>query len=436
VARSNTSVARAMLMFSVAGLVVLVLVGVTGVLVLRAIGTDEATRQAQQVADVAGRVVEPRLANGIVRGTSGSLLAIETLVNGGVLTDPIVHVKIWDANGEVLYSDIPEQIGSTFPLDASKLHAFATGEISAEQSDLQRPENRFEEDLGPLLEVSVPVSTPDGTELLFQAYLRFDSVAASARELWTAFLPVLAVALVALTLLQIPLGYGLARRVRESQEERERLLRHAIESSDMERRRIAGDMHDGLVQQLVGLSMSLSAGADSLAANDAVAAASLRDAAATTRQGIRSLRSALMGIYPPTLHRAGLASALSDLAAPLTDAGVATEVHVQPEAGALTPDAESLLFRASQEAIRNVTAHARAKNVRVHVKVPDDGAAAVLEVEDDGVGFAPVTEDEARADGHLGLKVLGDLARDAGGTLNVTSSPGAGTRVRLEVPLR
>ncbi len=423
-----------MLMFSFAAFIVLVLVGVTGVLVLRGIGTDEATRQAEQVAVVAGRVVEPRLTKGILRGSSGSLLAIETLVNGGVLSDPIVHVKIWDANGEVLYSDVPEQIGSTFQLDASELEAFRTGEVAAEQSDLQRAENRFGQDLGPLLEVSVPVSTPDGTELLFQAYLRFDSVAASARELWTAFLPVLAVALAALTLLQIPLGYRLARRVRESQEQRERLLRHAIESSDMERRRIAADMHDGLVQQLVGLSMSLSAGADSLAANDPVAAASLREAAATTRRGIRSLRSVLMGIYPPTLHRAGLASALSDLAAPLTDAGVATEVHV-PEGLDLTPEAESLLFRASQEAIRNVTAHARARNVRVRVDVPDDGAAAVLEVEDDGVGFSPVTEDEARADGHLGLKVLGDLARDAGGTLNVTSTPGAGTRVRLEVPI-
>jgi signal transduction histidine kinase len=117
----------------------------------------------------------------------------------------------------------------------------------------------------------------------------------------------------------------------------------------------------------------------------------------------------------------------------LADAGVATQVRVQPEAGALTPEAESLLFRASQEAIRNVISHARAHNVRVDVNVRD--LTAVLEVEDDGIGFSPTAEAAARADGHLGLQVLGDLAHDAGGTLNVTSTPGAGTRIRLEVPV-
>jgi signal transduction histidine kinase len=269
--------------------------------------------------------------------------------------------------------------------------------------------------------------------LLFQAYLRFESVAASARKLWTAFLPVLAVALVALALLQLPLGYRLARRVRESQRERERLLRRAIEASDVERRRIAADLHDGLVQQLVGLSMSLSAGADSLEERDPAAAATLREAGAHARQDVRSLRSALMGIYPPSLHRTGLASALSDLTAPLATAGLATTLDV-PEDLDLPADMESLLFRASREAIRNVSTHARA--ARVYVRVGTDDGRAVLLVEDDGVGFSEPHEEAARADGHLGLSLLGDLARDAGGSLDVASTPGAGTRVRLEVPLR
>ena len=100
--------------------------------------------------------------------------------------------------------------------------------------------------------------------MLFQARLRFDSVAASGRQLWTAFIPVLAVTLVALAALEIPLAVRLERRIRRSQREREQLLQHAIEASDVERRRIAGELNDGLGQQLVGLSMTLSAEADAI----------------------------------------------------------------------------------------------------------------------------------------------------------------------------
>ena len=255
---------------------------------------------------------------------------------------------------------------------------------------------------------------------------------ASARQLWRAFIPVLAVALIAFAWLQIPLAYRLAGRVREGQQDRERLLQRAIDASDLERRRIAGDLHDGPVQQLAGVSMSLSAAADRLEPDDPEAAAALRDAAERTRQGMRSLRSSLMGIYPPTLERAGMSAALSDLTAPLAGYGITVDLDVD-ETLELTPRTESLLFRAAQESVRNVTSHAEATHVRV--RLAHDGNAAVLEIADDGKGFAPAQAEAARADGHLGLRLLADLARDAGGSLDLASTPGEGTTVRLEVPL-
>lgn len=431
--RERQSVARAVLTFALSGLVALLLVGVGGVLILRRIGTTEAYREAEKVAVVASRIVEQRLTGGILRGTSNSLLAIDALVNGGVLTDPIVRVKIRDSSGTILYySDAPELIGTAYPLDADEIEALRTGGIASEQVDPSLPENELEAGLGPLVQVSLPVSTPQGTDLLFQASLPFDSVAASGRELWTAFLPVLAVALAALAVLQIPLAFRLARRVRDSQEDRERLLRRAIDASDLERRRISSDLHEGLVQQLAGLSMSLAARADSLNGADTAAAETLREGAAATRQGVRSLRSALMGIYPPTVQRAGLPAALSDLTAPLAAEGVAADVDVPPDL-ALPPEVESLMFRAAQEAIRNVSTHARAGRVRLRVS-RDDGLA-VLEVEDDGMGFVAERSSEARAEGHLGLTLLDDLAHDAGATVQVSSTPGEGTRVRMEVPV-
>jgi len=165
---------------------------------------------------------------------------------------------------------------------------------------------------------------------------------------------------------------------------------------------------------------------------DPEASAALRDAAERTRQGMRSLRSSLMGIYPPTLERAGISAALSDLTAPLAGYGILVDLDVDDDLD-LTPRTESLLFRAAQEAIRNVTSHADATHVRVRLGREHD--AALLEIADDGKGFAPTQAEVARTEGHLGLRLLGDLARDAGGSLDLASAPGEGTTVRLEVPL-
>ncbi|MEO8424945.1 MAG: histidine kinase [Actinomycetota bacterium] len=258
-----------------------------------------------------------------------------------------------------------------------------------------------------------------------------DTISAGARRLWTSFLPVLAVALVVLAALQVPLAYRLARTIRQSQEERERLLRHAIDASELERRRIAADLHDGSVQQLAGLSMSLAAKADELATSDPAASEALGDAAARTRQGMRSLRSAVMGISPPDLRRAGLAAALADLTAPLAAEGVQAELRI-PDRMDLPPDVEALLFRASREGIRNVVSHAGAHHVRVTV-TPGD-RRVVLEVRDDGVGFAG-DQRAIQTNGHLGLRLLGELVTDAGGTLDVTSASGDGTVLRVEVPV-
>jgi len=398
-------VARAVAAFTASGFLVLALVGVGGVLVLRRIGTDQATREAQRLVDVTARgVIEPRLTDGILRGDADSLIAVEALVHPAVLRDPIVAVRLVTDDGTIVYADDPQLIGR------------AAGDAPSAA--------------GPVF-VSA-IATPDGTPLAFRAELRADAITAGASDLVAAFLPVLAVALIVLALLQVPFAYRLGRSVQRSREDRERLLRHAVEASDRERRRIAADLHDGSVQQLAGLSMSLAARAEELTSSDPEAARALQQASAETRRGMRSLRSAVLGISPPDLRRAGLGSALADLTAPLTAEGLEAQVDV--ETTQLPPDVETLLFRASQEAIRNVVAHAGAR--RVALSVARDGPDVVLEVVDDGCGFAEEARTAAGTNGHVGLRLLDELVRDAGGTLEVTSSPGTGTRLRLEVPAR
>jgi signal transduction histidine kinase len=247
-----------------------------------------------------------------------------------------------------------------------------------------------------------------------------------------SFLPVLIGALLLLQLLQLPLAYRMARRLQENRQEREALLLRALAASDTERRRIASDLHDGVVQDLAGTSYALAAAADRIDGDAPDVSDALRDGARQTRRSIRQLRSLLVDIYPPDLHRAGLAAALSDLVAPLESRGVHARVELPPGLR-LEPNAEALMFRTAQEALRNVMTHSKAANVDVSVVL--DTSHAGLAIADDGRGFSNAQAQAARDDGHLGLRVLADMARDAGGKLDIDSEPGRGTRVWLEVPV-
>jgi signal transduction histidine kinase len=207
------------------------------------------------------------------------------------------------------------------------------------------------------------------------------------------------------------------------------LLQRAVDASDRERRRIAGDLHDGPVQELAGLSMQLSATAERT--RDPQAREALHGSAAAVRTGIRTLRSAVVGVYPPNLQQSGLAPALEDLVARPAREGLQVTLEVDPGA-AFGVEADELLYRASQEALRNVEVHADAS--RVAVRVTRERGRGVLEVVDDGKGIAADDEREAREGGHMGLQILRELVRDAGGTLDLSAGKPGGTVMRVEVP--
>jgi two-component system NarL family sensor kinase len=123
--------------------------------------------------------------------------------------------------------------------------ALAADKVEAEVSDLSRPEYRFERGQRELLEVYLPIRGPDGQRLRFEAYQRFSSISASGRRLWLAFAPALLGGLLLLQLANLPLARSMVRRLRDARAQRELMLRRAIDASDLERRRIAADLHDG-----------------------------------------------------------------------------------------------------------------------------------------------------------------------------------------------
>jgi signal transduction histidine kinase len=416
------------LTFALLGLVVLALVAVTGTLVLRRLATEQAISQARDFTAFSARVVERRLNDGLLTGDAEASAAVAGVVFDAVLHDPVVRVKIWTADGEIVYSDETKLIGERYALGDDALAVIESGGVAAEVSDLSRPENRFERRYGDLLEVYTPIETPNGERLLFETYQRSSSIEASEGDLLATFAPVLVVALLAFAAIEIPLAWVLARRVQGAQIDRERYLQRAVDASDRERRRIAGDLHDGPVQDLAGLAMRLSAAAEG--SSDPATRDALAEAAAATRASIRTLRSAVVGVYPPNLQQAGLGPALSDLTSRLQQEGLEVSVEVPQTDFGLEVDA--LLYRACQEALRNVEAHARASRVQVSVRHED--ARAVLEVADDGRGVDEGEVTRARGEGHMGLQILDELVRDAGGTLAIAPGDDGGTVVRVEVP--
>ena len=168
----------------------------------------------------------------------------------------------------------------------------------------------------------LPIRSPDGRLALFELYQRESAINASGRDLLVAIAPVLLGGLLLLWLIQLPLAWSSARRLRDGLRERERLLEAALESSSVERRRVAADLHDGPVQNLAGLSYSLAAAAQKAPAEtDPATVRALEEGADAAREGMRRLRAAVVDIAPGRLHDEGLAAAVADLAGPLRERG-------------------------------------------------------------------------------------------------------------------
>ncbi|QCW50503.1 sensor histidine kinase [Nocardioides dongxiaopingii] len=411
--------------FLAAGLLVLVvLLVVTNALAGRA-AREEALSDAGATTEVLARsVAERSLPRGLVTGEPGAVDRFDHQVRTRLVTDQVRRVKIWNREGRIVWSDEARLFGEDFALDEEELDVLDHGGTDAEVSDLAEPENRYERDGGSLVEVYTRIESPEGEPLLFEAYFDADEIQERQAELVAPFRTITVGSLLLVLVLATSLLWVLTRRLTRAAVERERLLVAAADASDAERRRIARDLHDGVVQDLAGTSFALSALARR--PGDPAEREQLLDATTSLRSSMRSLRSLLVEIHPPGLGADDLEAALHDLTAGAADLGVEVAISVAG-LGGVPDDTVALVWRVAQEATRNALRHARARRLEVTVVRP--GAEVVLTVSDDGVGFDPA----AAGDGSFGLRGLASLARDHGGRLDVVSSVGSGTTVRLEV---
>jgi two-component system sensor histidine kinase DegS len=196
---------------------------------------------------------------------------------------------------------------------------------------------------------------------------------------------------------------------------------------------LAREVHDGPAQALANAIFGVDFVERVLERDPTEARAELARLRSHLQRDLVDVRGYIDQLRPPRLLELGLEGALRELATALATAtGIEVETRlVEPDR--LDEGARTIALRVAQEALQNVRKHAGAR--RVTVSSAHDGDAWSLEIADDGSGFDP---DEVAGAGsrHYGLGFMRERARLIGGSVTVRSNPGAGTTVRLTIPMR
>jgi two-component system, NarL family, sensor kinase len=215
------------------------------------IARAEVLRDAETTADRLGRLVVAPLLLG--RDADADAVTWREDVDRAVALRRqdgfLLGIDVWRRDGVVVYSDRREAVGRWDPVPPPVQAAIDTGAVTSWISE--GPESGPIQGFGPLIEVAEPLHLRDRT-LALVAYLDYDRIDRTGELLVGQITPLTIGAPLLLQLLQLPISLWLGRRIVRHEADRSALLERALSASERERRTIAGDLHDGVLQQLAG----------------------------------------------------------------------------------------------------------------------------------------------------------------------------------------
>jgi signal transduction histidine kinase len=407
--------------FLTAGFAALVLVATPVVFWIRAEAERHALTSARDITQrLADNVVGPLITRQLLAREPAAIERLGQALDPWLSKGGITRIKVWDEHGRVVYSDIASLIGQEFKQEDWARLLLDGGPATATLELQTAEENAYEANAGELVEVYVRSVSQNGMPMIFETYSSGEGVRREQQAVLMGMIPPMLLSLAVLQLTQLIPAVRLARRIQVHQATRNALLRCAIEASDHERRQIAGEVHDEVIQDLSGLAYALES---EERRGPPLQRPIFRNARTMLQNNIRTLRAMTTELYPPDLEELGLKASLMRLEATLAERGIALTIEI-PDTLVLDRDRAVLVYRVAREALVNATKHSSAKAVGIRIRQASHRTQ--ITVEDDGRGFDP---SEPQPEGHFGLRILRDTIRLAGGTLEVRSVPGSGTTV-------
>ncbi len=387
--------------------------------------------------------------------TQPEIDSLQRLLNDSPVSQKVVSFRIWSTDGRILYSPVPDLIGRQFDMSGERGLA-ARGAVIGHISDLTDPENVYErQHWSHLIEIYLPVRASGSPQIIAVAelyQLPDDLESEVNRDRLIAWGLVAAATVLAYLALARVVGQGSETILRQEGELRRQVtelsalleqnaqlharIRQAAARTtaltELERRRIGSDLHDGPTQTLAFAMLRLDAVESVLAASAPNADGDLEAVRGALHEAMTDIRTIAAGLRSPELEQASLARIVRRAVTEhqrRTGGRVALRVGSVPEAAPLAT--KIALYRILSEALSNAARHGGGVGVEVEVGATEEGQLRV-EVSDRGPGFDPA-RDPGR--GHLGLAGMRERAGLLGGRLELESRPGGGVRVRAFLPL-
>jgi signal transduction histidine kinase len=444
--------------FAAASLVAFVPIGAALTLMISRQVVGQAQGDARRHADFVANSILRTEINGndltfLVPMQGARFSEFQQFVQARILQAPVVLVRIWRSDGVVVFSSVHEQIGSQHqPLVPGVRQAFHDSATVSSVGARDSEDAAIEELPSKLVKTYVPVflgqDQHSGIPLaVVEVYTDYGIVQGQVDRVFRILVATLAAGLLALYLFLLPIARRVSRKLENQavrlqehlraeqslQAERRGLLERTLRAAEDERTRIAAELHDGPVQRVAQLAYGMERVRLRLDRGDLSGAQEVLERIQTAAfEEVQELRGMMSQLRPPVLDQRGLEEALRDRAAAVErDHQVECEVHAELD-DRLASDLETVLYRVSQEALTNVVKHAGAKHVALSLH-RENGSVA-LEIKDDGVGFDP---GHTAGDGgsHFGLLAMRERVEISGGSWELESRPGRGTRIRAVLPL-